>query len=131
MYPSTTALLWVYAVHIMINAFGLIFLTWILSQYRYSLLTFYSSIISLVFSSITVFWIYTSFSTSSQILFLFMWLAATVYFVVTFFHFWIGWLYVKLYMFSWADPLGDVLHKVEAEEKSLEDLAEKSLFSKK
>ncbi len=130
-FPSTIALLWVYAIHVLLNAFGILLLAWILSQYKYSLLTLYSSFIALIFSWIIIFWIYTAFSDSGKILFLFIGLASTVYLIVTVFHFGIGLLYIKLYTLSWADPLGDVLQRVETEERLLDKRAEESLFTKK
>ncbi len=131
LFPSTSVMLWIYTIHVIMNAFWLLLLAGLLSQYRYSILTFYSSLISLLLSWVVIFWIYTLFSDSGKVLFLFMWLAATIYFIVTVIHFGVGWLYMKLYTLSWADPLWDVLRRIESEEKVLEKMAEKSLFSKK
>lgn len=131
LYPKTSALLAVYAFHIVLNTMGLFLLTGILSQYRYALLTFYSSIVSLIITGLVVFLIYISFSESARTIFLFMGLPPMTFLIATFSHFCIWWLYAELYASSGSDPLGDVLQKIQSDEKDLENQAEKYLFSKK
>ncbi len=130
-FPASTALLSVYAIHVVLNTFWLFLVTGILSQYRYSLLTFYSGIISLIFTSLFVFWVYESFPTSSYSLFLFFWLTTTAYLIATLVHFWVSWAYGQLYIYSGADPLGNIFQNIKAEEQALEQAAEKALFRKK
>ncbi|MBP9779020.1 hypothetical protein KBD33_00185 [Candidatus Gracilibacteria bacterium] len=128
--PSINLLLGIYVIHMLLNTFGLLLIIGIISQYRYSILTFYSSLISLIISGITVYGIYSMMGESSKSLYILTGLAATVYLIVTVLHFGIGWMYLQLHVWSGADPLGDILYKKEQEERELERMAEKTLFSK-
>ena len=131
LFPKTSALLMVYAIHIIINMFGIFLLTGILSQYRYAILTFYSSIVSLVIMCVGTLYLSVYLGESSRILFLFIWFPSVIFFVGTGTHFLIGWIYHELYTLSGADPFGSLLRTIENEEKELERNAEKKLFIKK
>ncbi|MFZ2256325.1 MAG: hypothetical protein WAW30_07395 [Patescibacteria group bacterium] len=122
------AILAVYVAHMIFDVFGLILVTGILSMYRYSLLVFYSTLISLLISALIPVFAFTAMGTSSNTLFIFMGFSALVFFIATFVTFGIQSFYYRIYTSSGYDPLGDVFHRIMEEEKLQEANAEKSLF---
>ena len=121
-----------YIAHILLNIFGLEIVISVLSSYRYSLLSIYSSIVSLVITGSFLFFIYEKTnSDSSNALFVLLGLSMLAFLVATFMNFFIRFCYYKLYLATWSDPIGDVFAKVEEDAKELEKEAEKQLFKTK
>jgi hypothetical protein len=128
--PGKSQIIYVYSIHTVLNTFGLILLAGILSQYRYSVLVFYSSLVSFIATGIIVLLISTEFSTSSSALFIFTGLASMSFFISSFVGFGIQWVYYQVYVSSGLDPLGDLFHHIEREERSFERAAEDLLLKK-
>ncbi len=123
-----STILWIYVIHIIFNVFWLILITWILSMYRYSLLVFYSSMISLFISWLIPLFAFNQLGTSSNTLFVFMIFSSITFFVTTVIPFAIQLAYYKIYATSWYNPLGDVFDRIIQEEHDAEKHAEKVLF---
>jgi hypothetical protein len=128
--PGKSQIIYVYSIHTVLNTFGLILLAGILSQYRYSVLVFYSSLVSFIATGIIVLLISTEFSTSSSALFIFTGLASMSFFISSFVGFSIQWVYYQVYVSSGLDPLGDLFRHIEREERSFERAAEDLLLKK-
>ena len=72
-----------YIIHILLNLFGLFLLVSLISHYRYSILSFYISFISLVITGIMIFAIQNILSSSGSALFLLIGSMAIGYFIFT------------------------------------------------
>ena len=120
-----------YIAHVLLNIFGLEIIVSILSGYRYSLLSIYSSIVSLILTGSILFWIYASTSSdSSNALFVLLGLSMLAFVIAIFTTFFIRFCYYRIYIASGSDPIGDVFARVEQESKDIEKEAEKQLFAK-
>lgn len=82
-YTSPIAILGAFAIHVVTNIFGLLLLTGVIAQYRYSILIFYANFLSFVITGLIVLWIYASLSESGRSIFFLMGLIATSFFVST------------------------------------------------
>ena len=129
--PPSLSILPIYALHISINIFALVLLTGIIATYRYSLLFFYSSLLSFLLVGLIAFGVYMSFSASSNALFTLMFFAAIVFAVGTAIPFGIVTLYHRFYTISGYDPLGSVFAKIADEERQDEKNAESILLHTK
>lgn len=125
---NSTHLLLIYTSHIILDVFWLILITGILSIYRYSLLIFYASIISLLISFIIPVIAASSMNSSANTLFLFMWFSAIAFLIGTVVAYGILFAYYKLYNSTGYDPIGNVFERIYREEHDREKEAEKSLF---
>jgi hypothetical protein len=120
-----------YIAHVLLNIFGLEIIVSILSNYRYSLLSIYSSIVSLILTASILFLIYTqTYSSSSNALFILLGLSMLAFVIAIFTTFLIRFCYYRIYIASGSDPIGDVFARVESDAKALEKEAEKQLFAK-
>lgn len=129
-FPGKTGAIGIYAFHTLFNSFGLLLIVSLLSHYRYSLLAFYASIISLILTGLFVFFTYIGLSESGAMIFIFLGLTTLTATLSTLFYYGCFWIYYQLYVYSGSDILGDVLSRIENEEKILETQAEKALFKK-
>lgn len=120
----------VYAFHTLINSFGILLIVSLLAHYRYSLLAFYASIVSLILTGLFVFFVYIGLSESGAMIFIFLGLTTTAYTLSTLFYYGFFWLYYQMYIYSGSDLLWDILSSIERDEKMLESDAEKALFKK-
>ncbi len=120
-----------YIAHILLNIFGLEVVMSLLSGYRYSLLSLYSSIVSLAITGSLLFWIYSqTYSVSSNALFVLLWLSMLAFVVGIFTTFFVRFCYYRLYVSSGSDPIGDVFARIEEESREREKEAEAQLFAK-
>ncbi len=121
-----------YIAHILLNMFGLEIIVSSLSGYRYSLLSLYSSIVSLILTGTLLFFIYqsTSSSVSGNVLFILLGLSMLAFLVGTATTFLIRFCYYKWYLMSGSDPIWAVFARIESEAKDIEKAAEKQLFFK-
>jgi hypothetical protein len=120
-----------YVAHVLLNIFGLETIVSILSNYRYSLLSIYSSIVSLILTTSILFLVYTqTYSDSSNALFVLLGLSMLAFVVAIFVTFFIRYCYYRIYIASGYDPIGDVFAQVEYDAKEAEKEAEKQLFQK-
>jgi hypothetical protein len=121
-----------YIAHILLNMFGLEIIASSLSGYRYSLLSLYSSIVSLILTGTLLFAIYqnTASSTSGNVLFILLGLSMLAFFIGTATTFFIRFCYYRWYLMSGSDPIGDVFTRIETEAHDRENEAEKRLFGK-
>ncbi len=127
---SGSGILIAYIAHILLNIFWLEIVISVLSGYRYSLLSIYSSIVSLVLTGSLLFLIYAQTnSDSSNALFVLLGLSMLAFLIATLVNFFIRFCYYKIYIATWSDPLGDVFMKIEQDAKNLEKEAEQKLFN--
>lgn len=111
--------------------FGLEIVVSVLSSYRYSLLSIYSSIISFVLTGTLLFFIYEkTYTESNNTLFILLALSMIAFTISILTNFLIRFVYYRFYVASGSDPIGDVFSRIEQEEKDLEIAAEKELFKK-
>ncbi len=120
-----------YIIHILLNLFGLFLLVSLISHYRYSILSFYISFISLIITGIMIFAIQNILSNSGSALFLLIGSMAIGYFVFTIAGFGLFAIYFQFYKNLWIDPIGNVFGQIQKEEKQREILAEKMLLWQK
>lgn len=95
-----------YIAHVLLNIFGLEIITSILSSYRYSLLSIYSSIVSLILTTSILFLIYTKTdSESSNVLFVLLGLSMLAFVITIFTTFFIRFCYYRFYISTGSDPI--------------------------
>lgn len=127
---SGAGILIAYIAHILLNIFWLEIVISVLSGYRYSLLSIYSSIISLVLTGSLLFYLYAQTnSDSSNALFVLLGLSMLAFLIATIVNFFIRFCYYKIYISTGSDPIGDVFMRIEQDAKILEKEAEQKLFS--
>ena len=114
---NTSAILLAYLVHILLSIFGLELLLSIIAQYRYSLLTLFANMASLIFSGGILFWVYTNTSSSASALFVLMALSILGFVLSTGICFLIRFAYYQFYTITGNDPLGDVFSQIEKEDE--------------
>ena len=120
-----------YIAHVLLNIFWLEIIVSILSSYRYSLLSIYSSIVSLILTASILFFIYTKTnSESSNALFVLLGLSMLAFVIAIFTTFFIRYCYYRIYITTGSDPIGDVFARVEIEAKEIEKEAEEELLRK-
>lgn len=109
----------------MVNNFALTIILGLISQYRYALLTFYASLISLIITSSVVVAIESqvSNSSSSKALFLLLGLTILTYTLSGTLAALISWIYYRMYQASGYDPIGAVYARIELDEREIERLA--------
>lgn len=129
---NSSGILIAYIVHILLNILGIEIIISILSNYRYALLSIYSSIISFVVTGSLLFFIYSMNNTdSNNALFILLTLSMLVFTINIFINFLIRFLYYRYYVISGSDPIGDVFSRIEQETKDMETETEQKLFLKK
>lgn len=122
-----SSMLFIFSIHVLVNAFSLELLMGLISQYRYSLLSLYSSIISFLLSGIILFVIQTQFSSSGYTTFLFFGLTMLAYLLSGGITTLLSWIYFLIYKSTGKDPIGDVFSRIEAEEREMEQQATATL----
>lgn len=126
-----SSILIAYIAHVLLNIFGVEIIVSILSNYRYSLLSIYSSIVSLILTGTILFLIYAqTYTSSSNTLFVLLGLSMLTFVIAIFTTFFIRFCYYRIYVASGSDPIGDVFARVENEAKAIEKEVEKRLFTK-
>lgn len=111
-----------FSAHVVVNNFLLTLIIALISQYRYTLLGFYASVIALVITSSVIVIIESQVanSSSSKALFLLMGLTIVTYTLSGTLTTIISWIYYRMYMISGYDPIGSVFSRIEADERALE-----------
>lgn len=109
------------------NTFALQMIAGLTAQYRYALLTLYSSIGSLLVIIILTTLAYVSFSASSNALFILLGLVIVAQTVGALVSGLILFGYYHIYTVSGFDPVGSIFARIEAEEKELEKRATEAL----
>lgn len=118
-----------YIAHILLNIFWLEIIISILSGYRYSLLSIYASIVSLILTGTLLFWLYQlANSTSVNVLFVLLGLSMMAFLIATCISFLIRYSYYQLYIATGSDSIWDVFARIENEAHENEKEAEKQLF---
>ncbi len=131
MIVGSSWLLIAYIVHILLNIFGVEIIISILSWYRYSLLSIYSSIVTLIITSSLLFLIYEKIgSQSSNALFVLLGLSMIAFFISIVINFFIRFCYYQFYISTGSDPIWDVFARIEQDDKDIEKEAERQLFKK-
>jgi len=131
LFPNGSWILVAYMAHILLNIFGIEIVVSILSSYRYSLLSIYSSIIGLIVTGSILFGIYEkTWSESSNALFVLLGFSMLAFVITIFVTFCIRFLYYRFYVTTGSDSIGDVFAQVEKDSKEVEKLAEVALFKK-
>lgn len=104
---ETSTILIAFSAHIIINNFTLTLIIGLVSQYRYSLLTLYASIISLVITSSIIIMIESSVSNSNSTRALFILLGLTIltYTLSNTISSLISWIYYFVYQTTGSDPI--------------------------
>ena len=116
-----------FSTHVVFNAFTLVLLMGVISRYRYSILTFYSSLISLLLTAMLVIYIQSLVSKSETSLFILLGLPILAYVLSGTICTTLSWIYYKIYQSSGSDPLGSVFGSIEQEERALENEAIRTL----
>ncbi len=122
---ETSTILIAFSAHVVVNNFALTIILGLISQYRYSLLIFYASLISLIITSSVVVAIESqvSNSSSSKALFLLLGLTILTYTLSGTLTALISWIYYRIYQASGYDPIGAVYARIELDEREIERLA--------
>ncbi len=120
-------ILLVFSIHILVNVLSLELLMGLISQYRYSLLSLYSSIVAFLLTGITLFAIQTQFSSSVYIMFLLFGLTMLAYLLGGFISTLISWIYYLIYRSTGKDPIGTIFSRIEEEEREMEKQATATL----
>lgn len=128
---ETPTILIAFSVHVIVNNFSLTLLIGLISQYRYSLLTFYASTISFIITASIVVLVQTQFtqSSSSRALFLLLGLTILTYTLSWTISSLISWIYYIIYKASWSDPIGNVFSQIENDEREIEKKATEKLVN--
>lgn len=128
---ETPTILIAFSAHVILNNFALTLLIGLISQYRYALLTFYASTISLIITASIVVFVQTQFtqSTSSRALFLLLGLTILTYTLSGTLSSLISWIYYMTYQFSWFDPIGNIYSQIENDEREIEKQATEKLIN--
>ena len=116
-----------FSAHVVINSFTLNLLLGIISRYRYAILSFYSSLISLLLTSLTVIYVQSLVSKSETSLFVLLWLPVLAYVLSWTISTLLSFVYYKIYQASGSDPLGSIFGRIEEEEIALEKEAVQAL----
>lgn len=119
-----------YLLHIMFAVFGIELLLWVISSYRYVVLSFFSNTISFMLSSAILLLMHNNFSTSWMHIFVLMWLSALTFFLATTIIFLVKFLYYKYYTLTWNDPLWSIFSDIENQENIKLENAKNSLLQK-
>lgn len=127
---NTSAVLLAYLIHILLGIFGIEIISSLVSQYRYTLISFYANTVSLVLSGGIVFWVYNNFSNSSSTLFILMGLSILGFMLSTFLIFAAKALYYKYFSLTSSDPIGDMFLIIQEEEEQKIQNAKKTLLTK-
>ncbi len=125
--PDTSSILSAFSLHVLLNVFTLELLIGLISQYRYSLLSLYASIVSLLLTGIILFLLKNQFSGSEYTIFLLFWLTILAYLLGWLITTMISWIYYSIYRATGKDTIGDIFTRIENEEKNLEKQATAAL----
>lgn len=125
---NTNSLFFPYQIHILLNLFGFFILIGLISYYRYSILNFYASIISLVITGTILYFISRTFTVSGSAIFNLLWSIALSFFIFTVSSFSLIWAYRFFYNSLWIDPVWNVFDATRKDEIELEKEAEKALL---
>lgn len=102
-----------FSAHVVLNTFTLSLLMGIISRYRYSILAFYSSLISLLLTAMIVILVQTLVSKSETSLFVLLGLPILAYVLSGTTSTLFSWVYYLIYQSSGSDPLGSVFGRIE------------------
>lgn len=91
-------ILWVFASHILLGIFSFQLIISMISQYRYSILSLYTSIAALLFTTVLVFSVILFLPASISSLFVLCGLSVVAYFSFTLLSTVLSWLYYLLYV---------------------------------
>lgn len=128
---SGSGILIAYIAHILLNIFWVEIIISVLSWYRYSLLSIYSSIVSFIITWSFLFFVYEKTnSESSNALFVLLGLSMLAFVISIMTTFLIRFFYYRFYIATGSDPIGDVFARIEQETRESEQEAEKALFKK-
>lgn len=116
-----------FALHVLINTLSLHLVIGLTANYRYALLILYSNIMSFLVTGMIMAYVFLTFSQSSTALFLLMGLVIVAQTLGSLFSSIASWIYYIIYTTTGYDPIGSVYARIEQEEKSLEQEAEKLL----
>ncbi len=128
---DTSAVLFAYLIHILLGIFGIEIIASLISQYRYTILSFYANVSSLVISGGIIFLVYEKFSASGSALFVLMGLSVLGFVLSTLLVFLIKSIYYKYYMLTGTDPIGDMFLSIQEEEDQKIRDAKNQLLTKK
>ncbi len=117
---DSSFVLWAFSAHILLSIFAFHIVIALISQYRYSLLSIYTSIASLLFTTMVVLSILIFLPSSMSSLFVLFGLSIVAYFTFTFLYTLLCWLYYTLYVATGSDIVGNIFARIESEEKNIE-----------
>lgn len=116
-----------FSLHILLNVFTLELIIGLISQYRYSLLSLYASILSGVITALILFFLERDFAHSLYSLFLLFAFTSLAYTLAGFFVALLFWIYYRIYRATGYDPIGILFARIENEEKEEEKQATATL----
>lgn len=128
---ETATILLPYLIHILLAIFGIEIIISLISQYRYTLLSFYSNLFSIVTTGSLVFYIYSTTSNSKNALFILMGLSILGFVLSTVIIFAIKSFYYQYYKVTGNDPIGDMFLGFQQEDEEKIRSAQKTLLTKK
>lgn len=117
---DSSAVLIAFALHVILNTFCFQLVIGLTAQYRYALLTLYSSVVSLLITLIITALAYMSLSTSSNAIFLLLGLVIIAQTSGALVSNLVHLAYYSMYQATGYDPIGSVFERIEQEEKGLE-----------
>jgi hypothetical protein len=112
-------MIYVFALHILLNIFWSTMITEILSSYRYVLLWVYGSFIWFIATIFLSVLFFVKFSVWDTSLYILVWIIIVINFVTHFLRSLFEFLYYTLYSTTWTDNLWDIFYKIESEETEI------------
>ncbi len=125
--PEKNTILLAFSLHVLISLFTYELIVGLISHYRYSLLSLYASITSLLISALIVMSVVFGRADASVTLFILLTLTIMAYVVSHTVTALFLALYSLFYKNTGHDPLGTVFARIENDERELEEKATKSL----
>ena len=116
-----------FSLHILLNVFTLELIVGLISQYRYSLLSLYSSILSWVLTALILFFLERTFAHSLYSLFLLFAFTGLAYTLAGTISASLFWMYYRIYKATGYDPIWVLFARIEQEEKDEENTATATL----
>lgn len=120
-------IVFVFVLHVLINSLGVLLISEILSNYRYAVLSVYSSFAGFFVASAASVVFFMNFSESDTMIYSLVGVIVVVGVLMNLFRLFTELAYYKFYKLTGLDPLGDIYARIEREENETLERAEKEL----
>lgn len=120
-------IVFVFVLHVLLNSLGVLLISEILSNYRYAVLSVYSSFSGFFVATAASVVFFMNFSESDSMIYSLVGVIVVVNTFMTFFRLLTELAYYKFYKLTGLDPLGDIYARIERDENEILARAEKDL----